>query len=657
MILQALCEYYERKSKLGEIAPIGFEWKPIPFLIVIDLDGNLKSLKDTREKVDKKLVAKSFLVPQSIGRSGPGSWKTSFLLWDHWGYVLGYPKGDASKERKKRNELLRSVFENAPNKETESITFLRKFLEEDEFYATLTAEDIDIVIDNLTVNSQIKAATQLVKDLIALKKAKNSSHKQLGTFINLLKTLPNTLKEDEGIGAVLKFYEKHENESVFELENWMDCAAVGGANMTFQIMGKSALVLASNLVTDYQKEHALVPENDDSIKSLCLVSGKDDYIERIHSATPISGGQASGKLVAFKTDKGFDSYGKEQGFNAPVGRYAQTAYSTALNTLTKNEVNRVFVGDTTIVFWSEEANFFEQNFSFFFTKPKDDPDKGVGVLRQLYESIISGKLNNEGQTRFYVLGLVPNAARISVRYWLNGTISEFSNHIKQHFDDLEIVRGDKDDEFFALSSMLANTALEYKMSNVIPNLAGQVTEAALMGSLYPRTLLHATIRRIRAEQHVTRTRAAIIKACINRYNRFYCKTEEEITVSLDKTNNRPAYLLGRLFAVLEKVQYKAQKIETIRERYYGAFSSTPVTVYPQLMKLKNHHLAKLDSGKNFFENLIGEIIDGLPGTGDIPRQFSLEEQGRFAVGYYHQRQDLKYKGKKSENNEEIQKEN
>ena len=121
-------------------------------------------------------------------------------------------------------------------------------------------------------------------------------------------------------------------------------------------------------------------------------------------------------------------------------------------------------------------------------------------------------------------------------------------------------------------------------------------------------------------------------------------------MALDRENKNPAYLLGRLFAVLERVQWKALKIETIRERYYGVFSSTPVTVYPQLMKLKNHHLAKIDSGKNFFENLIGEIIDGLDGSGIIPRQFSLEEQGRFAVGYYHQRQDLKFKGKKTDDN-------
>jgi CRISPR-associated protein Csd1 len=276
----------------------------------------------------------------------------------------------------------------------------------------------------------------------------------------------------------------------------------------------------------------------------------------------------------------------------------------------------------------------------------------------MYESIHSGKLSAEEPKRFYVLGLAPNSARIAVRYWLTGTVAEFAKHIGQHFDDLEIVRDKDAPEFFALSSMLSHTALDYKMSNVAPNVAGQVTEAVLKGTPYPKTLFHSVIRRIRAEQgkkindrlmlNVTRTRAAIIKACINRFNRFHHKKKEEITVSLDKTNKNPAYLMGRLFAVLEKVQWKALGIETIRERYYGAFSSTPVTVYPQLMKLKNHHLAKMESGKNFFENLIGEIIDGLDGSGIIPRQFSLEEQGRFAVGYYHQRQDLKYK--KTENN-------
>ena len=664
MILQALYEYYERKANLGEIAPIGFEWKPIPFIIVIDAEGNLKSLKDTREKVEKRLLAKTFLVPQSVGRSGSNSWKTTFLLWDHWGYVLGYPKGDSLKDRKKRSELLVSIVNSFGELETKHTQLLHEFSDAEILLGEISSDDITTLVNNLSdlsKNYQLKESIQLVKGLNILKKAKMDSSKQLSTFTNMVNSLPDNIKSDEVVSSIIKFYEKEEYKKIFELENWMEYASVNGANITFQIEGYNSLILSRNIIMEYQKRKALFPENSDDVKSLCLITGEDDYIERIHNATPILGGQSTGKLVGFQKNSGFDSYGKEQGFNAPVGHYAQIAYTMALNTLSRSETNKIIIGkkdrSTTILFWSEEQNELEQSFPFFFVKFNDDPDKGVRAVKQLYESIYSGKMSAENEKQFYVLGLAPNAARISVRYWITGTVAQFGQNIKQHFDDLEIVRSEKDSEFFALNTLLSNTALKYDLDNVAPNMAGQVTEAVLKGIPYPHTLLFSTVRRIRAEQRITRTRAAIIKACINRFNRFHNKNEEEITVSLDKTNMNPAYRLGRLFAVLEKIQKDALDIETIRERYYGAFSSTPVTVYPQLMKLKNHHLAKLEKGTTiYYERIIGEIIDGLDGSGLIPRQFSLEEQGRFAVGYYHQRQNF-YKKKEANDDNETNKEN
>lgn len=651
MILQALYEYYERKSSDpgSGIAPIGFEWKQIPFIIVINLEGNLKSLKDTREKVDKRLVAKTFLVPQSVGRSGSKSWQTTFLLWDHWGYVLGYPKGDALKDRNKRHTLIQSV-------ESDN-EYLKECIRTEKMLKGLVLGDIENLLEVLNTQEDSKNQKFLIKNLQELKKAHTDSKKQLGTFRDSIGKLPKYILDDSSIQAIQKFYDNGEYKKVFELENWMDCAAVSGANITFQIEGENSLVLSKNIITEYQNTVTLLPESSENIKSICLITGEEDYIQRIHKATPIPGRHSTGKLVGFQKSSGFDSYGKEQGFNAPVGKYAQTAYTTALNTLLKSETNRVMLGDTTILFWSEKENVLEQTLPLFFAKPKDDPGKGIRAVKQLYESIYSGKLSGNDGKRFYVLGLAPNVARISVRYWIQGTVAEFAGNIKQHFDDLEIVRSDKDLEFFALNTLLSNTALKYDLDNVVPNMAGQVTEAVLKGTPYPKTLFFAVVHRIRAEQHVTRIRAAIIKACINRFNRFHNKNNKEITVSLDKTNLNPAYRLGRLFAVLEKIQRDALDVETIRERYYGAFSSTPVTVYPQLMKLKNHHLAKLEKGRSiFYERIIGDIIDGLDGSGLIPRQFSLEEQGRFAVGYYHQRQDF-YKKKEANGENETNKEN
>ncbi len=642
MILHSLVEYYDRKAELGEIAPLGFEEKLIPFIIKIDREGKFKDLIDTRGLVGKKLVAKPFLVPNALSRSGSNSWMTTFLLWDHTGFILGHAKGDSPKDRKKRHDLFLTLSEAESFGEISSSQLLEK----------LSPTAIDKILTTIN-QSESKIGKDLIRNLTALRKAVTDGDKQLGTFIASLDKLPKPLQEKSEIRAIKRFYESGEHLKVFQHERWADCAGIANANLTFQLEGETEIVARDPDIVIYQKELSSMPETEDETPSLCLITGEKDYIERIHNSTPIRGGQATGKLVGFQTNSGFDSYGREQSFNAPIGKIAQFAYSTALNTLIKSPKNHVNIGDTTIIFWSEKGHSLEEDIPFILSKSKDEPDRNVQAVKQLYESISSGKFSTENQQRFYVLGLAPNAARVSVRYWITGTVDKFAYHIKQHYDDLEIVRGKEDREFFALNTLLSHTVLDYKLDNIAPNLAGQVTEAIMRNIPYPKSLQHSTIRRIRAEQHITRVRAAILKACINRFNRFYNKTEEDISVALDVNNTNPAYRLGRLFAVLENLQSRALNVETIRERYYGAFSSTPVTVFPQLMKLRNHHLAKLEGWqKYYFEKLIGEILDGLDGSGDIPRQLNLDEQGRFAIGYYHQRQDI-FKSKDKESDKEV----
>ena len=302
------------------------------------------------------------------------------------------------------------------------------------------------------------------------------------------------------------------------------------------------------------------------------------------------------------------------------------------------------VGDTSTVFWASAKNFLEDDFiSLFGGSTKDDPDS-VRAVRALYESVKQGSLNiNDEKTLFFVLGLAPNAARLSIRFWLTGTVLEFSRRIVQHFNDIAIDHAPYDPPYPSLFRLLASTALQGKAENIPPNLGGDTMRAILSGLPYPETLLLSALRRSRAEQEVSYPRAALIKACINRKTRWGTPAlEEELLVSLDLANTNVGYRLGRLFAVLEKVQEEASPglNATIRDRFYGAASSTPVTVFSNLLKLSKYHLAKIENRGRVvnLEKLIGEIVGDLNGNVGFPAHLSIDDQGRFAIGYYHQKQ-------------------
>jgi CRISPR-associated protein Csd1 len=246
---------------------------------------------------------------------------------------------------------------------------------------------------------------------------------------------------------------------------------------------------------------------------------------------------------------------------------------------------------------------------------------------------------DEDRTRFYVLSLAPNAARIAIRFWHHTTVGKLAKHIRQHFDDLCIVHGPKEQEFLPLFRLLLTTAALGKRENIPPNLAADTTRAILAGTPYPRVLISAVIRRIHAEPHVDYARAALIKAVLVRNTRIRNPNQQEVDMSLDEKNTNTGYRLGRLFAVLERIQELANPgiNATIRDRFYASASSIPVTAFPHLMKLKNHHLSKLENRGQiiYLEKWIGQIMDGID---KFPAHLSLDDQGRFSIGYYHQRQ-------------------
>lgn len=468
---------------------------------------------------------------------------------------------------------------------------------------------------------------------------------QHAAFRARIEALPDAVKADPGVAAVRKFLEHIDIDALAANPAWEE---IKGTNplLTFRLHGDVELVCQRPAVTALAADE---PDEDASVT--CLVSGENAAPERLHAAIKgVWGAQSSGaNIVSFNLDA-FNSYGKSQGANAPVGKAAAFAYTTALNhLLAKGSRQRIQVGDASTVFWAEAPHELESALPDLFGEPpKDDPDRGTDALRALYRAVETGRFSvGSDDTRFFVLGLAPNAARIAVRFWDTAPAIELARRIRQHFDDIAVARSPRDPEHLSLFRLLTATAVQGKADNIPPNLGGEVMRAILEGLPYPATLLNAAVQRCRAEQQVSHPRAAAIKGWLNRDARRRQLPQEEFSPMLDPDHPSAAYRLGRLFAVLEKIQEEASPglNATIRDRYYGAASSSSATVFPILLKLKNHHLGKLDErGRKVLyrafqdnkpDDYIGLILDGVS---EIPSSLTLPDQGRFALGYYHQRQ-------------------
>jgi CRISPR-associated protein Csd1 len=459
--------------------------------------------------------------------------------------------------------------------------------------------------------------------------------------------LPDAAKADPGIRAVFAALDRAEWSSLHVHPAWSDISASNPV-MTFRLAGDRDLVCQRPAVVAAAGRSTGGDEPAPSMP--CLLEGRLGPVQRLHASIKgVWGAQSSGANIVSFNARAFESYGKteRQGENAPIGQRAAFAYTTALNhLLAKGSRHRVQVGDASTVYWADRPSRFDGEFTLadFFGEDKDDPGRGVRAVQALFDALDTGQLPvGEREARFFVLGLAPNAARISVRFWLQAPLAELAPRILQHFADLRVVRSnDADPPTPSLLRLLSGLALQGKLDNVPPRLAGEWMRAILEGQPYPVTLLNAAVMRCKAEQRVIYLRAAVLKAWLNRDHR---RRHPELPAdhshfkeTLDMEQADVPYRLGRLFAVLERIQLQAMPgiNATIRDRYYGAASTTPVTVFTTLLRLKNAHLKKLsDAASGWFERLIGEVLAPIA---DFPRQLSLAEQGRFALGYYHQRQ-------------------
>lgn len=582
MILKALYDYYYRSG--NDVAPEGLEYKEIGFVIVIDRDGNFTGRIENRIGT-KKLVVKT------NGRTGKKFQPNH--LWDNFAYVLGISK------------------------------------------------------ENLHINDDDLSAD--------IKKNEEDVQKRHSAFVQYVNELASLHEDDEDLRAICMFYEK--NKDLFSLlrecDNFEEIKNNLNKNISFLIQGELQIVAEKEKILSYYLSSEYLNRENNDLKSICLVTGEKCVHVKTFSKIQL-GKYSNTKLVSFQKNKGYDSYGKEQGGNATMSKPAEFAIATALKKLVASGSHNIFsVGNRSFVYWasrvSDSSKLLEDSIYAIFgwQRDDDDPNARVKHVTEAYKSIYSGKILSTSDDRFYILGLYPaNEARIAISYWCEQSVEDFAKKIRRHFEDMEIIKPDNINytNVGVLKMLEAVSFAKDIKKNCPPNLPEAVVKSIFEGIPYPASLYQACIRRIRAEvskEKISFMRAAIIKAYLNRLND---NNNKKIEIMLDKENTNLGYLCGRLFAVLDKIQYAANGQNSIRTSYMNAASVTPTIVFGRILSLSNAHITKLKKEKPglafMFESMKTEIMDKISAVG-FPAHLDLQDQGRFFVGYYHQMNDKK----------------
>lgn len=587
MILQALYQYQKRQEALGRGQKLGCAEEELKFLIEISERGEFRQLLDLREGKRGKI----YTLPQAEIRSGKKAYEKPCLMWDSVDFVLGHSKSGKEADRE-------------------------------------------------------------------------TAAKKLEFFIQRVKSLESRVKEPEtkkAVAAVLAFYDRNEREKVAQDPKWKDCTSIPRCKMSFRLSGDSRPVAALLEILDLASEKHDTAE--DAPYGRCLVTGEFAELAKIHPKIPLSKKtsftekEPNAKLVSFQTSSGYDSYFKQQGLNAPVSQQAAFKYATALNGMLASERNSFYLAGDSYVFWTmppEGQNDAappegDDSFASFLRAtvvgvPKtDDPDQGAEKVRAYFENLRQGIDFAAEDGRFYLLGLSLNRTRISVRLWKTGTVGEFKRNLQKHIEDFSVVNFRKERPSLTLYEILRSTTLDGNMGKLPPNLSGALLDSVVSGSCYPMTLYQRVIGRARAERRMRDEWAAVVRGSLNRWSQrnLYGLGKENFTMSLDTENTNEGYVLGRLFAVIEKIQQDALPgiNATIGDRYYGAASSTPAAVIPRLLRMERFHLRKLGMGAQIYYNqMLAEIMSPL--NDHFPLRLDIIQQGAFALGYYHQNQAL-----------------
>lgn len=462
------------------------------------------------------------------------------------------------------------------------------------------------------------------------------------------KVLENS--DDEFSTVIKKFLQKDysEFENLSDLLTELNCTETTvddilnkGANLLLMPLGK--FPTDSKAICESWNSYY---EHSDAPKGVCLVTGKDDHIAKLHPVIKgIRGAQAAGaSLVSFNATA-FDSYGKENGYNAPVSEYAAFAYTSALNKLVSDNDHRIFAGDTTVVCWTEDGeSAYQDVFAGIFNSDDEVKQKD---LRDTIVSIVNGnEVKWEGiplnpSNNFYILGISPNSARLSVRFFIQNTFGKVMENLLKNQQRMEMVKpGFEKFNYIPLWRILGETVNKKSRDKKCkPHLAGDVLNSIINDYNYPSTLYYGILGRISAEQNINWVKASVLKAYL--LKNYDSKYKEEITVDYNENSNNKAYLLGVLFSNLEEIQNTANPgiKSTIRDRYFTAASSTPSRVFPILIDLAQNHIKKIPNvgAKVNCQKMLTETMSKL---GDkFPNRLKLDEKGMFQLGYYQRTQE------------------
>jgi len=445
--------------------------------------------------------------------------------------------------------------------------------------------------------------------------------------------------EDEGVMAVKSFLDGWDPEKSDELENWKEISGTYGKWVAFRLQGDRCFIHER---PEVQKLWANFVARKEYPQGVSFVDGEINDIQSQYAQFKFGTGAS---LVSFN-EVAYESYGKKKGANAPISVVDEFESSTALKFLLRSKIQRLRIGDAVTVFWAERESKIETLFGQILN-PSIEDDVAVVSVRKFLQAVRQGSLPNDLEKdenlRFYILGFSLNKARLALRFWHVCSVSELMSRFRDHFNNLEMERSDRDIPFPGVWHLLKETARETK--NISPVLGGTLTRSILTGANYPQNLFQGVIGRIRADQRINYLRASILKAVLQR------NYKKEVPMALDRGRREIAYLLGRLFAVLEKAQLDAlgKVNSTIKDRFFSAASATPASVFPRLIRLSQHHIEKAEYGY-ISDRRISEIMEHI---GDFPSHMNLKEQGLFAIAYYQQKNAL-YRKAETTTNEVIE---